>query len=494
VNDEFETAVVGTLADLAKVDRSTTEQVRASIALLPDRRSSRLSRIGRSISISPARRRPFAVAAALVIVVAVAGFSLLGRFQAQPVGPASPTPSTPSVASPSSPSITATPPPSARPTPTSTDRQPQAFPETLPVVYTGESLYVEGWAPDGSKFAVLDQPRGSASAPSIPKVHLFDRIGAEIGSVEASEFGWLDSSRFVILRFEVSADPSQTVQGEHAYLGRIGSTQLTALGTYDWIVAGPSGAVALIQPWDWTTTLEPQYVVVSADGGLSAPRSGYPVAWSRDGSMLAVVHITGPAGPSGVGSRPYGWLEVVRSTGESVASARQVESDFTGPVAFSPDGARVAVFEGANLATKDQKIGVLETASGRLTTIPKSGAFTWASNDELLFAYMALANDSASPTDRILAWSASSGQLADYGPGNLVGASGGGTVVTGFGGTPSLAWTTRSGGKTASGTLSLGDGPWMGIPDAAWSPDGSSLVLIAGDGMVANMDALLFQP
>jgi hypothetical protein len=34
----------------------------------------------------------------------------------------------------------------------------------------------------------------------------------------------------------------------------------------------------------------------------------------------------------------------------------------------------------------------------------------------------------------------------------------------------------------------------MGIPDAAWSPDGNSLVLIAGDGMVANMDALLFQP
>ena len=93
MNDEFETAVVGTLADLAKVDRSTTEQVRASISLLPDRRSSRLSRIGRSISISPARRRPFAVAAALVIVVAVAGFSLLGRYQAQPVGPASPTPS-----------------------------------------------------------------------------------------------------------------------------------------------------------------------------------------------------------------------------------------------------------------------------------------------------------------------------------------------------------------------------------------------------------------
>jgi hypothetical protein len=213
VNDEFETAVVGTLADLAKVDRSTTEQVRASISLLPDRRSSRLSRIGRSISISPARRRPFAVAAALVIVVAVAGFSLLGRYQAQPVGPASPTPSTPSVASPSSPSITATPPPSARPTPTSTDRQPQAFPETLPVVYTGESLYVAGWSPDGSKFAVLDEPRGSASAPSIPKVHLFDRTGAEIGTVDASEFGWLDSSRFVILRFEVSPDPSQTVQG-----------------------------------------------------------------------------------------------------------------------------------------------------------------------------------------------------------------------------------------------------------------------------------------
>jgi hypothetical protein len=206
--------------------------------------------------------------------------------------------------------------------------------------------------------------------------------------------------------------------------------------------------------------------------------------------MLAVLHAT--SAPVGFAGLPPGWLEVVRSTGESVATARQVESDFRGPVSFSPDGARVAVFEGANLATEDQKIGVLETASGHLANIPKSGAFTWASNDELLLAY--LANGSADLNDRILAWSASTGRLTDYGPGNIVGASGEGTVISGFDGALGLAWTTRSASNAASGTVSLGDSPWMGVPDAAWSPDGASLILIAGDARSSTMDAVLFRP
>jgi len=482
VNDKFEDEVERTLAHLAKVDRSTTESVRAAIALLPDRRSNRLPRFGRPISVWPDRRREFAAAGAVALVVAVVGFSMLGRFQTQPVGPGSPAPSTPAAPA------TASASPVVGPTPTTGASQ-QAPQEGL-AVFAGDSLTVLGWSPDGSKFAVLDQPRGSADVPSLPTVRMFDRSGMEIGSVQASDFGWLDSSSYVILRLEVPAGPSPTVGGQHAYLGRIGSTELTPLGTYDWIVAGPSGSVALIRPWNWTVNPPPTYVVVSAGGAVSAPRQGYAMAWSRDGSMLAVLHVTGPTGAHGTGSRPYGWPEVVRSTGESVASARQVASDLTGPAAFSPDGARVAFLGDSPASPKDQKVVVLETGTGKVTTLSTPCAFTWASSDQLLIAHSAGASSSAS--DRILAWSASTGQLTDYGPGDIVGASGEGTVVTGFDGIPGLTWTSGPAGSPSSGTIALWDTTWMGVPDVAWSPDGSRLVLIAGDENANYMDAVLF--
>jgi hypothetical protein len=483
VNDEFETAVAETLADLAKVDRSTSWQVRASISLLPDRRSSRLSRIGRSTSIWPDRRRPFAVAAALVIVVAVAGFSLLGRFSTQPNGPASPVPLG------SSPVGTATPPPSAGPTPNST-WQPQAFTETLPVVFTGEQMAIIGWSPDGSHFAILEHPSGSGLLPPVSVVHIFDRAGSEVGSVIADEFAWTGPESYVVLRYVPAPGRADSTTEGDAYLGSIGSTELQRfVGNYDNILGGPSGAVALIQPWAGTITPQPSYVVVSA-GGVSAQRSGYPAAWSRDGGMLAVLHAT--TAPMGFAGLPPGWLEVVRSTGESVASGRQVASA-AAQVAFSPDGSRVAFRDETDGAGGGGSGAfVLETASGHLANIPKSGAFTWASNDELLLAYRA--NGFADPTDRILAWSASTGRLTDYGPGNIVGASGDGTVISGFDGTLGLAWTTRSASNAASGTVLLGDSPWMGVPDAAWSPDGASLILIAGDARSSTMDAVLFRP
>jgi hypothetical protein len=486
VNDRFELEVAGMLAARAKVDRSTVELTRASIAALPDRGSSRragfgLRLPGLSVRLSPALSL-VGVGALLVAIVAV---SLFGRFQSAPLGPSSPTPPT------ATPLRTATASPSVTPTPTSTDRPPQAFHETLPVVYTGERMGMLGWSPDGSAFAIIDRPRGSALMPPVPTVHLFDRSGVEIGSVDGWEFAWTGPTSFVVLRYEAVPGAADTAQG-HAYLGRIGSTQLDRLsGTYDNIVAGPSGAVALMLPWDGTLATPAQYVVVSG-ASVSDPRDGYPTAWSRDGSMLAVFHPTwAPAPGGGGGGEATGWLDVVRSTGESVASARQIESAVSAQAAFSPDGARVAFRDDTNAAGQGEQIGVLEVASGRLSSIPKFGLFTWASTTDLLF--VDLSSSIPSQNNHIYSWSATTGLLAAYGTGMIVGASGQGAVVVGMDVTPALTWTNTTPGAAGSGAFSLGAGPWMGIPDAAWSPDGTSLVLISGDGMEAFMDAVLAQ-
>ncbi len=64
-------------------------------------------------------------------------------------------------------------------------------------------------------------------------------------------------------------------------------------------------------------------------------------------------------------------------------------------------------------------------------------------------------------------------------------------MVTGISATNSFSGVNAAFGAAASGSFSLGSGPWGGIPGAAWSPDGKSLILIAGDGIAAYMDAVM---
>ena len=437
MNDEFETEVVRTLAGLAKVDPATLAETRASIAALPDRGSTTMARFRRPLRIGYGRTSPaLALAGVVAIVVAVVAVSAFGRFQGGPATPGSATPAsaTPGSASPSidgrSAQPTSTPGSEGTPSPVATTVT--AFHETLPVVYTGDSLYVLGWSPDGSRFAILDRTIGSPQAVSTSTAYIFDRKGAQVGSVEASYFAWLDESGFVIIRSPVAADV--TPAPSHAYLGHVGSTAFTDLGVYDTLVAGPSGSVALTLPWNHSLKTPPQYAVLS--GGIaSSPREGYPSEWSPDGSALALFHVTSL--PGGVGSQPTGWLEVVRPTGESLARVRKGASEIISRVAFSPDGARLAFEQGGQIL-------VLEVASGRLSSIPAIGAVAWTGADEMLFVDY---SKNGISTGQIRSWSATTGQLATYGDGDIVGSSGDGAVVTGRAGRTGSIWYAASTGR-----------------------------------------------
>jgi hypothetical protein len=357
-----------------------------------------------------------------------------------------------------------------------------AFAETLPIAYTGNALSAAGWSPDGSHFAIGEFTIDSGATYTgmgvirNPTIHIFDAAGVELESRGGLSFAWLDASSYVILR----DDSVGGVGYWGAYMGRVGSTQLTALGSYERIVAGPSGAVALSLPWD--RTLAPQYVVVSG-GQVSQPREGYPAAWSRDGSMLAVFHPTQETGPDGNGG-PIGWLEVVRSTGEHVASADRIQTPMTAQVAFSPDGARVAFRDESNPKATLPHMGVLELSSGRLASIPRVGSFTWANNNELLFV----------EDNTVLSWSAIAGEVSTYGSGDVVGASGRGVVVLGNDAKHTLTWTNTAAGaiQVEPTSITLASGPYQGAADAAWSPDGKSLIIIVGDPITSPyMDAVI---
>ncbi len=425
------------------------------------------------------------VAGILVVIVAV---SVISRYQ---IGLATPGSATPMIGA-RSPVSTPTPMIGARPpvtTLTPTGAAPveslptigPAFPETLPVVYTGQNLRMLGWSPDGSLFAVMESPQLGSRVQS-PSILIFDRSGARVGAEEGEYFAWIDSSQYVVLRFTLS-DPTAGTGFDYAYLGEVGSTALTQLpGEYGGLLNGPSGAVALVLPWDGTVASPPQYVVISS-GVPSQPRSGYPVAWSRDGNTLAVIHPDEDT-PFGFGGPAFGWLDVVRPTGQRIVAARNVEIGLLTPAAtFSPDGALVAFLDYTNVATGGQQIGVLDVGSGLLTRTDNFGAFSWSGDDHLMCA------DRTS--GHILSWSVGN-QPFTYGAGTIVGASRDGLVVAGTEDASELSVTSTSDGTWGElGTLTLGGWPVGGIPDAAWSPDGRSLVLISGEPGLTYEDAVL---
>ena len=475
MSGHLEDALERTLADLAKVDRATVLDARDAIAGLPDRRWTRAFRLRRSISalLVPRWSPEFTVVGAVILIVAVVAVSIFGHLQGRPVV-SIPAPSRVTLAPAVSATPSVVPAPSAMPSPTI--RTGSAFDETLPVILTGPRIGFGGWSPDGSRYAI-----GEAIGDTSYVVQLFDQANDEIGSVEAEDFAWLSPSSFVVIRND-----------GYAYMGRVGSTDLTRLGLFDWLVAGRSGSVALTR-WYEGATASQTYVVVSSDGRLSKPRDGEPEAWSRDGSMLAVWHQAALApAPSGVQLANLGWLEVVRSTGVSVVSMRQIKMAEP-QVAFSPDGARLAFIDDPQTADGTVQIGVLEIPSGRVSLIPQSGPFTWASSDELLFAYASV--DYGVTPAGIYSWFASTKQLSLYGQGDTVGASGHGTVIIGSDTTHVFTSTTTTSDSTRIVTFTVGTSLGPGaIPDSAWSPDGAALILAVGDWNNGPMDAILFQP
>jgi hypothetical protein len=470
------------LEEVARVDRSLVAEARGVIAGLPDRRVGVAYRVQRSVARRMPRRNGFALAGAAATVIAVVAVSILGPLQGRPIGPNS---TSPLLAAPSAgPNGSA----SAMPLPSAVRTGP-AYSETLPVLLTGSHVAFAGWSPDGSRYAI------SVGTADSSVIDLFDRSGTEVGSVAlvVFQFAWLDANRFVFL-----SNRGNGSGGVATFLGRVGSNEFTEIGPYGVLAAGPSGSRALTLQGDGdpNVNLKRQYVVVSADGSVSKPRDGDPEAWSRDGSMLAVYHATALAPePSGVQPPTLGSLEIVRPTGERVASTQKLS--FASPVAlaFSPDGARVAFTYDAAPLTGAAQTAVLEIRTGHVTIIPESGPLTWASNDQLLLAYTS--TDYGKTPSAIMSWSTVTGRVTKYGPGDTVGASGLGTVVIGSDTTHVFTWTTTTGGSTRTGTFtlgySMGFGSW--IPDSAWSPDGSSLILTVGDYNIGNpMDAVLFRP
>jgi len=259
---------------------------------------------------------------------------------------------------------------------------------TLPagVIFAATSILDVSWSPDGRQIAVIS---GGKGAPTVAQI--LDRAGHVERSFSAYDFAWLSDDTFV-----ATGDPdllNSPSPGSTAWMGITeGSTTAAIPGSYSQLVAGPAGSAALT-----LNEIGSDHYVVVGHSGLSAPRDGVPVAFSPDGTMIAVVHYPvaccagapspGPTAPPGPPT-----LDVVRTdTGKSLATDADVEWAYGAYLAFSPDSRRIAfVMYPEDNATTEQ-IGLLDIGSRRLWVIGPTAADAsdprppvWADSNHLI--------------------------------------------------------------------------------------------------------------
>lgn len=203
------------------------------------------------------------------------------------------------------------------------------------------------WAPDGLHLLVA---RGSGWTNQ-RQIQIRDSAGGLTGSFSADHATWVDSrtiaaatqagggkgpggSSVAIRLLDLNGNVAATVPGQYSE-GGLSSSGAILLGS-------GTGYLAISSQGGWGAS---QSSYLLWDGhGLSSPHAGMPIAFSRDGKRLAVLH---PSGGSGGGSS-QGWLEIVSvpSLG-SIASLShtnvRVAGQGDGPgyapdAAFSPDG------------------------------------------------------------------------------------------------------------------------------------------------------------
>jgi hypothetical protein len=334
------------------------------------------------------------------------------------------------------------------------------------VIARGPNLGGVRWAPDGKTLALLDDAGLSQDAVT----HFFDRAGNGLGQVEGGDLAWIDSSRFILLRWLEPTD--QGVPAE-AFVGRIGEAALSEIpGTYGQIAVGNGrGAVAL-------TLSEPNQYVVWSNGKLSAPQSGVPMGWSNDGSELALIH------PDADGQ--WAWPEIVGPSGQRLAANEAMRCSVGGlAMLFSPDGGRIALSD--CLAGSQDVPFILSVATGASVSLGTQSvaSLAWAGNARLYTVPV-------DPTERVLnAWDVQGGPVAiPHQAADRVSVSISGTAAV----------TSESAQFGGAGVLVLLETPSMPIElpgspfsEAVWSPDGAVAVVTCAlsDGSIV---ALMIRP
>jgi hypothetical protein len=198
------------------------------------------------------------------------------------------------------------------------------------------------WAPDGAHLMAA----GGSGWITQRQIQILDASGRLVGSFNADSASWFNSNTIAATSHGKGPGGFATLN----LVGLNGHVTATLAGKYGDGGPGASGAVllgsgtglvAIASKGDWGQS---QSMFVIWDGqSAGSSHAGMPIAFSRDGKKLAVLHPS-----SGPGSSSSGWLEILSVPGlNSIASyshtTLRVANQGNGPgyapdVAFSPDG------------------------------------------------------------------------------------------------------------------------------------------------------------
>ncbi|MFI5258708.1 MAG: anti-sigma factor family protein [Candidatus Limnocylindrales bacterium] len=326
-----------------------------------------------------------------------------------------------------------------------------------PIALASLTGWPVAWAPDGGHLLVAHGTGWTMQH----QIEVVDSFGRMTGSFTAASATWVNSSTIAIATDGQGPGGSVTVE----LVNLKGTVTATLPGQYPQSGGGSTGAVllgsgtglvAIATHGGWGPSAS---TFVIWDGHAAGPaHQGMPIAFSDDGTRLAVLHPSG-----GFGGSSSGWLEIVSVPDlQTIASYPHAlihaSTAGNGPgyapdIAFSPDGGRL--FASGTL---------IDLSSGASVQAGEGG---WLPDGTLL----------TSQGGRVLRWQ---GMHSVTGPtlsaGGTVVTSRHGDVVEFFNdGRPTVL-------LTAGGTLEQLDLPGIAsIDDAQLAPDGGALA-ITGHG------------
>ncbi len=324
------------------------------------------------------------------------------------------------------------------------------------------------WSPDGAYLAVWSV---SASGTN-QDMRLVDSKGTLVRSLDADRFAWLDARSFVLVR------------GGAPLLGSATSGVLSpVLGSFSGdLLSSYRGAITVTTP----VPSDPSSVhfVVWTPQGASASVSGQPVAWSPDGTEIAVWRPRPRTGAVGVGQSDTGTVDILAWPGLATL-AHIPDGSLVAPASFDPTG-RYLLVSRLGLAGSF----IFDLATGKSVgpaSIGGSGTtgIAWSSGGDLLVS----GSDGSVTTYHI----PSAAGVRQTGLGDLVeSSSSGSTTVFAFSqdytGSPRPITLIRDGSTT---TVSVPGGLVSG---PSISADGSGVVvfcLIDHGGPSEHTEALL---
>lgn len=209
------------------------------------------------------------------------------------------------------------------------------LPAGVSVVTTGQGLRIRP-SPSSASFAVV----GAPDAAGIGSISVFSADGRRLRTLAGADAAWLDDA--TLLTYQPTSPGSASGSVWMILDGEPSRIQ----GTYGGLVGGKAGMIALLDP-DAPESSTPGYTIYPSLAGIdSAHETGLPLAWSRDGSLLAV------------------WQPVdVASTATSTQPIGSLSLRFE-PAGVGPDTGRIAI----------QERGVYFAAGGWVAAYDPTGA------------------------------------------------------------------------------------------------------------------------